>query len=173
MKNKITHIFSVLMVCIMAVSLTACGEEITLESRTVNGITLNVPSDFKAFEEKEGMQVATDEDSNATIIISPKADAEGVKASDYDQDSYQQANLTTYTDISFEKFDNKADIGGNSTLYAKFKGTTQNKVKVVVYNYVIFFEDGNCQSLFLSYADNGDTSLRTNIDNVTKSIKAA
>ena len=58
-------------------------------------------------------------------------------------------------------------------MYAKIKGTTEKDVKVVVYNYFIFFEDGTCQTIFLSFADDGDTSLKANIDSVIKSIKFA
>lgn len=90
---KIKHIFSALMIFAMAVSLTACGEEITLESRSANGVTLNVPSDFNAFADNNGMQMATDEDSTATIRISAKGDAQGVTASDYAQESYQQFSI--------------------------------------------------------------------------------
>lgn len=168
---KIRHIFSVLMIFAMAVSLTACGEEVTLESRSVSGITLNVPSDFNAFTDNGEMQIATNEDSTATIVISAKGDAQGIKASDYDQDSYQQAYLGTYSDVSFEKFNNSAELDGKSALFAQFKGTTEKDVKAVSYNYIIFFEDGTCQSIFLSFSDDADTSLKTNIDSITKSIK--
>ena len=171
MKNKIKHIFSAFVVFAMVVSLTACGEDVTLESRSVNGITLSVPSDFNAFADNNGMQMATDENSTATIVISAKGDAQGIKASDYNQDSYQQAYLGSYSDVSIEKFDNNAELDGNTTLLAQIKGTNDAGIKVVVYNYITFFEDGTCQSISLSFSADNDSSLKTNIDNITKSVK--
>lgn len=169
MKNKITHISSVLMVFAMVIGLTACGVE--LESRTTSGVTLSVPSDFNEFKDQSGMQIATDEDSTETIIISAKGDGQGIKASDYDQDTYQQAYLGAYKDVSFEKFDNAATVDGKTAIYAHVKATNDKDVKFVMHNYIIFFDDGNCQTVSLGYADNGDTSLKSNIDEVLKSIK--
>lgn len=77
------------------------------------------------------MQMATDEDSTATILISAKGDAQGVTASDYAQESYQQAYLGPYSDVSFEKFDNNAELDGKSTLFAQFKGTTALTILIV------------------------------------------
>lgn len=170
MKSKTRYIFSVLMVLVMAVSLTACGE-VTLESRTVNGVTLSVPDDFGEFKASGGVQMATDEDATAAVAVSEKADAQGFKAADYDQDTYQQAYMSAYKDVTFEKFDNNAQFDGKSALDVKFKATTEKGVKVTVYNYIVFFEDGTCQSVSLNYSDGSDSSMETSIDNVIKSIK--
>ncbi len=169
MKNKISPILSVLMVFAAAVSLTACGVE--LESRTISGVTISVPSDFNEFKDQSGIQTATDEDSTATILISAKGDAQGIKASDYDQNTYQQAYLGSYKDVSFEKFDNAATLDGKTAIYAQIKATNSKDVKFVMHNYIVFFDDGNCQTVSLGYADDGDTSLKSNIDEVLKSIK--
>lgn len=171
MKSKMKQIFSVVMVLAMVVSLTACGEEITLESRTVNGVTLSVPGDFGEFAANGAVQMAADEDSTAGIAVSEKADAQGFTASDYDQDTYQQAYTTNYTDVTFETFDNSSELDGNSALYVKFNATTSNDVKLTIYSYIVFFEDGTCQSVALDYTVDADTSLETNIDSVLKSIK--
>ena len=172
MKKRFTHIICMLMVFIMAFNFTACGS-VELESKTIKGVTLNIPSDFGEFKESDGISTATDEDSTCAIVISEKGDAQGIKPTDYEEDTYEQAYMGTYTDTSFVKFDNKAKIDGNPTLFAQFKGTNSKNVKLVVYSYIIFFDDGNCQSISFSYADKRDTSLEENIDSITKSIKIA
>lgn len=173
MRNKMKHILSVLMVFVMAVSVTACGEEVTMESRTVNGVTLNVPSDLSAFADVDGVQRAEDENSLATITISPvSGDTQGITAADYDQESFQQAYLGSYTDVSFDKFDNSFEIDGKSTLYTVVKATNPRNVKVVIHMYMVF-SDAGVQIITIFYSDENDNSVKTNIDNITKSIKIA
>lgn len=174
MQNKMKHILSVLMVFVMVVSLTACGEEVTLESRTVNGVTLNVPSDLSAFADVEGDQRAQDENSLASITVSQKNDdAQGITAADYDQDTFQQSYMGSYTDVSFEKFDNGAQIDGKTALYTVVKATNPRNVKIVLHMYMVFFDDGKVQNIVIFYSDENDNSVKTNIDNIIKSIKIA
>lgn len=42
---------------------------------------------------------------------------------------------------------------------------------MTLHNYIVFFEDGTYQNILFSYANDGDTSLHSNIDKVIKSVK--
>lgn len=77
MKKIITIMMAALLAVAMMIGLTGCGEETTLKSQTINGITLDVPSDFGAFTEKSGLMLATNEDSTASIAVTPSKDAGG------------------------------------------------------------------------------------------------
>lgn len=174
MKKQITIVISIIMVLTMLGGLTACGsKEVTLNSKTVNGITLDIPSDFGEFADKSGIQMASNEDSTATIAITANIDANGYTAESFDQDTYQQTQMSTYTDVTFEEYDNDATFAGSSALFAHAKGTTSKGVELQVYNYMIFFDDGTFQSIVFSFAEGGENSLKTNIDSIISNAKFA
>ena len=80
--------------------------------------------------------------------------------------------MGSYSDVSFDKFDNSYEIDGKSTLYTVVKATNPSNVKVVIHMYMVF-SDAGVQIITIFYSDENDNSVKTNIDNITKSIKIA
>ncbi len=171
MKKIITIAISALLGVTMMVGLTGCGEKITLTSQTINGITLDVPSDFGAFGEKSGLMLAANEDSTATIAITPVQDAGGGTADAFDQETYQSTQMSTFTDVEFVEFNNNTTLNGVPALYAHANGKNSSGVPLEVYNYILFYEDGTFQSIVFSFSADNDSSLEENIKTVIDSIK--
>lgn len=171
MKKQMKRIFSVMLAFAMVVGLTACGEEVTLSSKQVNGVTIDVPSDFGEFQDSGQMKMAKNEDSSANITVSERIPAQGMKPGDFDEVAYKEQQFSTFTDVSIEKYDNNAACDGVTALYAHATGTSENDVKLDLYNYIIFFDDDTYQSILLAYSSEADTSLKGNADTIMNNIK--
>lgn len=171
MKKQVKCIVSVMLAFALLAGITACGEEVTLSSQQVNGVTIDVPSDFGEFQDNGQMKMAKNRDSSANITVSEKIPAQGATPADFDEETYKAQQFSTFTDVSVEKYDNNATCDGNTALYAHVTGTSENKVKLDLYNYIVFFEDDTYQSILLSYSSEADTSLKDNVDIILKSIK--
>lgn len=151
--------------------LTGCGEDITLESKTTEGITMDVPSDFGEFKDQDGLKIAVNEDSTASIAVTPVQDAEGVTPEMFDEETYRQNQLDAYTDIEMLKYDQKAEVNGIPALYAHTKVTNDSNVKIEMHNYFLFYEDGTFQNIAVGFTRDAGSFLEENIDAVLKSIK--
>lgn len=171
MKKTSTIVLSLLMVFTLFLGLTGCGETITLASQSVNGVSLDVPSDFGAFAEKSGVMLAVNADSTASISIGAKGDAKGIAPSDWDSDAFTQYIIPNYTDVNFVEFDTTATVGGASAVYAHYTCKNTSGVPLESYNYILYFDDGTSQSVALSFNTDASTSLQQNIDTVKNSIK--
>lgn len=176
MKKLITSILSLLMALTMIFGLTGCGEEkVTLTNKTVNGLSFDVPDDFSDFVEKQSVMVASNEESTASIAVSPTGDAAGYAAEDWTEESYKEATLPSYADVSFIEFKTDASVSGLIAVYAHFTATSPNGVELETYNYLIYFpvDDGDplFQSVTFTYNKDGSTSLKSNIDTVKSSLK--
>ena len=154
-------------------ALTACGgEAITLATKTSNGISMSVPSDFAEFEEKNGAMIATNKDATATISISAAADGGGLTPADIDQATYQQQAYPGNNDVEFSAYDNAASCNGIPAIAAVSKLKNSNGVSVTAYSYLLFHEDGTIQGVSINYNTDVSSSVKDNIDAMTKSIKA-
>lgn len=175
MKKSSKIVLSFLMAATVIFGFTGCGEKkVTFTNKTVNGISLDVPDDFKAFEEKNGTLVASNEDSTASIGISKATEAEGLTVEDWTEDSYKETILTNYEDVKLVEFKNDVKISGKAVVYAYYTAKNDNGVDVEVYNYLIFSKGQDDSQTFqvitLAYNKDAKTSLQNNIDNVKNSI---
>lgn len=158
----------------MALSLVACGSDpVTLAPKTINGLSIDIPSDFGAFTEQTSGAIATNEDTTGNISVSVAEDAGGLTPADLDQDTYQQMALADATDVQFETYDNAADCNGIPAIFVKCTMKNANDVAVTMYAYILFHEDGTLQSVHIAYNSDTDNSVKANIDAITKSIKLA
>lgn len=166
-------LIALMMVLILSLSLTACGEEeAKLESQTVNGLTFDVPDDFGAFEDSDGnIKIAKNEDSTGVITLSERQDAEGTAASDWDEATFTEYILSSFEDLKVIEFSNSKSIAGAKAVYAHYSGKNSSDVEVEGYNYLIYFEDGTFQSIAFSLTKDADTSLSKNLTKIIDSIK--
>lgn len=176
MKKSKTIVLSFLMIFAMIFGLSGCGEEqIMFANKTVNGLSFDVPKDFGEFKEKQGIMVASNEESTASIAVSGTGDATGYAVEDWTQDSYKQATLPSYDDVKFIEFNKEATVSGFPAVYAHFTATNPNGAEVEAYNYIIYLpeEDGVpvFQSITFSYNKSAGTSLQESIDEVKSSLK--
>ena len=127
----------------LVLALTACGgPAITLASKTANGISLDVPSDFSEFAESNGAMIAASKGETASISISAAADGGGLTPADIDQDTYQQLAYPGSNDIEFSAYDNAATCNGIPAISAVCKLKNTNGAVVTAYSFLLFHEDG-------------------------------
>ncbi|MEG0771524.1 MAG: hypothetical protein RR436_06470 [Clostridia bacterium] len=148
-------------------------DKIKLVSDTVNGMTLNVPDDLSEFVDTKGIMRAKNDAGTASIAISAPQDAGGGVPEAYTKEAYQSTQMTTYSDVTFLEFKNNATVDGASAVYAHAKGTNPNGVKLELYNYLIFFENGNYQSVVFVFSEGSGTFLEKNIQSIISSMKLA
>lgn len=133
-------------------ALIACGgEPVTLAARATNGISIDVPSDFGEFADKDGAMVAVSKEETATISVSAVGDGGGLKPSDIDQDTYQQQAYPVNSDVEFVDYDNAASCNGISAISAICKIKNSNGAAVTAYSYLLFYEDGTIQGVSINY----------------------
>lgn len=194
MKKAISKVLALSMAVLMVGGLTGCGEsdtalkdgepatsttgnsatgKVELVSDTVNGLTLNVPKDFSEFAEINGVMLATNDTSTASIGITAKKDAGGGVAEAYDQASYQSTQMSTYSDVKFFEFKNDVKVDGVTAVYAHATGTNPSGVQLELNNFILFFEDGTYQSIVLISSVGNETSLKTNMKSIIDSINCA
>lgn len=189
MKKTISVLMAILMVAAIAVGFTGCGaedtsaeggddtaaasEELTLESKTIYGLTFDVPSDFVEFSEEATGQIANNGIGTATIAVTAPKDIQGVKPADITEDVYIQTQMSAYTDVTVNEFDTEASIDGVPALFVSATGTTSQGMKVNIYNYMIFHEDGTMQGIVFGTDVSNETSVSANIDALLQSVTIA
>ncbi|HOB19276.1 MAG TPA: hypothetical protein PK830_05180 [Candidatus Atribacteria bacterium] len=176
MKKSGILVLSVIMALVLIFSLAGCGKEkVTLSTRTVYGLKFEVPDDFGEFEpNQDGIMLAADEDSTASITVSDITVASGHRAGSWTQESYQEAILQGLTDIKLIEFDNNVKISYLTAVYAHFTAKNSKGADVEVYNYLIYWpeEDGQAfyQGISFNMNKNADTSLKDNIEVILESL---
>ena len=161
------------MALIFSLSLVACGgEEITLQSQTVNNLTLDIPSDFGEFSDvAEQIKMAINEDSTATITLSERVDAQGVTADLWDEETFVENVLTGFGDLQVLEFNNTVTAAGTTAVYAHYTGKNSSDVETEGHNYFLYFDDGTYQSIAFSYITDKDSSLKQNLTAIVDSMK--
>lgn len=161
-----------LMTLTVALNLVACGgEEITLESRTIYNLTMDIPSDIGEFSETSSqIQMASNKDNTAVITISDRADAEGITADLFDEEIYS-ANMLAGENFQLLEFSNSEKVAGATAVYAHYSGENSGGVEAEGYNYMLFFDDGTYQSIAFTFTEGADSFLKENLTTVVNSIK--
>jgi len=176
MKNFSTIVLSLLVALTLTFGLTGCGEDkVNFTNKTVHGLSFDVPDDFCEFAEKQGVMVSSNEESTASIVVSPVGDAYGYAAADWTEESYTEATVPNHTDVSFIEFNTDATVSSLTAVYAHFTAKNSNGIELETYNYLIYFpvDDGDpmFQSIAFAMGKDADTSLKVNIDAVLSSLK--
>ncbi|MCX7615466.1 MAG: hypothetical protein N2Z65_06895 [Clostridiales bacterium] len=178
MKKALSIILMAALSLTLMFGMTGCGEEkVTLASQTVNGLSFNVPSDFGEFAEKQNAMVATSSNSTGSISVSVVGDAQGSTPADWDKDSYTKSAFPNCTDVTFVDFKTDASIAGSPAVFAHLTGKNSNGAAFECYSYIIYIsgDDGanTCQSITFTFGKDNDSSLKSNIDSILKSIAFA
>lgn len=162
-----------MMVLALTLSMVACGgEEITLQSQTVNNLTLDIPSDFGEFSEvAEQIKMAINEDNTATITVSDRVDAEGVTADLWDEEIFIENVLTGFGDLEVLEFSNSETAAGTTAVFAHYTGKNSSDVETEGYNFFLYFDDGTYQSIAFSFTKDSDSSLKQNLTAIIGSMK--
>ncbi len=172
MKKFFKHGVALLLAACMMVCFTACGdEEVALASRTVKGVTLDVPEDFGKFEKNKDIDngvVAKDENALANIVVTSPVDAQGATATDLKKKDFKET--FGFTDDQILEFDNKAKVGDLPAVYSHTVNENKKGVTTEQHLYYIFLADGTYQNVVLSYSKDEESSLSKNIDAVRNSI---
>jgi hypothetical protein len=164
---------ALMMALILSVSLIACGgEEITLQSQTVNGLTFDVPSDFGEFNDiADQIKMAVNEDSTATITLSERVDAQGITADLWDKETFIEAALSGMGDVQVLEFSNTASAVGSPAVFSHYTAINASDAPVEGYMYFIYYNDGTYQSIAFSFNKDGNSSLKQNINAIMDSLK--
>lgn len=162
-----------MIVLILSIGITACAKEnVTLQSTTVNGLTLDVPSDFGAFEDMEGqIKMSKNENNTSSIAISERIDAQGLKADSWDQQIFVENVISFFKDLQILEFSNAKTIVGVPAVFAHYSGKNASNVEVEGYTYLLYHDDGTFQSIAFSFTKGADTSLTQNITTIIDSMK--
>lgn len=171
MRKVISIAFAFSLVGMMMVGLTGCYEEVTITTRTANGITIDVPSDFGEFKNTNNVMIVTDENSYASIGITVAADSQNTSVTDWTKENYQENALKSLTEVIIIEFDNTAKIGETPTLFIHYTAKNTKEVSVDGYNYLIYLPDGKFQSVTISFDTNSNNKLKDNPATIKTSIK--
>lgn len=166
-------LLTLMILLILSLSLVACGgEEITLQSQTVNGLTLEVPSDFGSFEDVEKqIKMAKNADSTSTITISERVDAQGLTVDSWDEKTFAENVLTGLGDLKILEFSNTKTIAGVPAVFAHYYVKNKSNVEVEGYNYFLYHNNGTYQSIAFSFTKGADSSLTKNLNKIIDSMK--
>ncbi len=166
-------ILALMIVLAISLSLTACGgEEVTLQSQTVNNLTLDVPSDIGEFTDvSDNVKMAYNDDSTAGITISGRVDAQGITADMWDEETYTTTVLSEFGDLQVLEFSTSETVAGSSAVYAHYTGKNSGDVEIDCYNYMLFFDDGTFQSVAFNFTKDADSYLKKNLSQVIESMR--
>lgn len=166
-------LLTLMMVFILSIGIMACAEEkVTLQSTTVNGLTLDVPSDFGAFEDVEGqIKMSKNENSTSVIAISERVDAQGLTADSLDQQTFVENVLSSFEDLQVLEFSNAKTIAGVPSVFAHYSGKNTSNVEVEGYTYLLYHDDSTFQSIAFNFTKGADSSLTQNITTIIDSMK--
>ncbi len=158
---------------IISLSLTACGSnEVTLQSKTVYGLTLDVPTDLDEFSNvSDRVKAAYNSDNTAGITISDRVDGGGITADFWDEETYIENILAEFDGLQVLEFSNSETVAGTKAVYAHYEGNNSNDVEVEAYNYMLFYDDGTFQSVAFNFIKGEDSFLKKNISKVIESIR--
>ena len=168
------------MVLTVLLGLTGCGEEkagekVTLSSKTVNGLSFDVPDDFKDFTETQSVMLSTNEKSTASIVVSGELDLMGIRPEDVSKEYYTQTIIPNYTDVNFIEFKTDVVVSHTTAVYAHFTTKKADGLEVEAHAYLIYLPvddgDGKMQSVMFSFTKDTESSLEANIDTVKSSLK--
>lgn len=189
MKKFLSVLLTLALVLTMALTLVACGggeepegpenpetpdgEEVTLVNKTVNGVTLDVPSDFADFAETNGIMIARNPDGQASIGITGHMDGQGASPAAYTEENYQSSQLASYTDVVFVEFNNAIAVDGVPAVYAHCTAVNSKGAKIECSNFLLFFEDGTYQNIVMVWSTQVASSLADNVVDITGSMKIA
>lgn len=176
MKKSSTIVLCLLMSFTMLFGLTGCDKEkVVLTNKTVNGLSFDVPEDFKDFEETQEVMLSKNEDSTASIVVSKELDMMGILPENITQEYYQQTVIPNYTDVNFIEFKTDVAVSNTTAVYAHFTTKKADGLEVEAHAYLIYIPvddgDGKMQSVMFSFAKDTESSLEANIDAVKSSLK--
>jgi hypothetical protein len=192
MKKSSTIVLSLLMALTMIFGLTGCGEEessssgknesslsgeekVKLSTKTVNGLSFDVPDDFGDFAETQGVMLSTNEESTASIVVSGELDMMGRRPEDISKEYYTQTVIPNYTDVNFLEFKTDVTISYSTAVHTHFTAKSASGLEVESYTYLIYLPvddgDGTMQSVMFSFTKDAENSLKANIDAVKSSLK--
>lgn len=158
---------------LMVFAVAGCGsseESIKLETQTVNGVKIAVPTDMPSFKKNDdGDKESQDKDNTASITVSNVEDAGGDTPSDIDE-SFIDDMGKDLKNFKILEFDTDKKINDVDTVYAKVSGKNDNKANIVMDIYLFFYADGTAQSVMIVYSKGNNTSLEKNIKKINKSI---
>ena len=186
MKKSITTILSMLMVLSLIFSLAGCGEEaasnseeekVTLSNKTVNGLAFDVPDDMSEFADTNGVMIAKNEQSTASIAVSGELDLMGRRPEDVTKEYYQETVIQNYADVNFLEFKTDVEVSYTTAVYVHFTAKNSSGLEVEAYAYLIYLPvddgDGKMQSVMFAFTKDANNSIKANIDAIKSSLKFA
>jgi len=174
--KKTSKIFlSFIMAATVILGVTGCSEEkVSLTNKTIHGVSIDIPDDFKDFTEKDGAMMATNEDSTASISISPVEDINDVPVEVWTEESFEEAMLSAYSESKLLEFKSNTKISGLTTIYTHYTVKNANDVDTEAYTYIIYHNEETgketAQIITLAYNKNNKNSLQDNIDAIKSGI---
>lgn len=172
MKKIITALISVAMAAAMLLSLGGCGDS-TLVTKTSNGISLSVPSDYEEFKSNSSGYTAAGPD--ASITIGNPINVQTGTSADITQELIESQFSQKYTDFNITEFDNNYAIDGGTSVFIKYTGKAVSTGDNLDAYYLIFFaSDNNAYHCFITYkSDSTSCSTAKYAMDIIKSIKLA
>lgn len=153
-----------------AASSTASSAEATLVRKSVNGITLNIPSNFKDFADVgdgSGVMMAKD-GLGSNIVVQPRRDGKGAKPSDMTKDLYAKSIAEDEPGATIIDFKNNANVGGVPAVTGHESFDMSGK-KIESWSVEMYYADETIQNITITTKADGNP-LYKNADAIVKSI---
>ncbi|MEG0277007.1 MAG: hypothetical protein RR630_08250 [Coprobacillus sp.] len=171
MKKVFSIVLSLLMISIL---LIGCGSEkeetneVKLVTKTVNKVSISVPSDYSEFKDTDGFMAASG--PNASITISPVVEA--VDPSMWTEESLRELYADKYSEIVFKNIIRDVKVEGGSAIYVIFTSTAkEGGTKFDTRLVLLYTEENTMYSNYVAFKDGADCSTAKFADEIMKSMK--
>ena len=156
-------------------SATASNEDkAELTAKRFDGLSFKVPEDFGDFTETQGVKLATNDSSTASITVAENIDLMGRRPENIDQDLYQEIVIPNYADVKFVEFKNDVEVGYSTAVYVHFTAKNAKGLEVEAYSYLVYLPaddgDGSFYSVMFAFTKDADNSIKSNIDAIKDSL---
>ena len=169
-------IVSVGIASMMLLGLAGCSDDVsdvTLQTKTVNGVSLSVPSDFGEFTSSEGYMVASG--PNASLTISP-ATADDSTPADWTEQTIREALQSEYSSMTFKSVTKGKAPNGEQAVYASFTAKSSDTTDSTVYEVrlvMLFTDKGQLYINFIMFTEGDNSSTAKFADDIMKSMTVA
>lgn len=152
-----------------ALGLSGCSGP-TLQTRTVNGLSIRVPSDYSPFKDAGGYLLG--EGPNGSISISPPTEMD-MAATDWTEEALIALYSESYSNVKFRSFSNNNKIQGGMAVYGDFTATTSDNKDVDVRVAILHTDDGKLYANYILFLQGANCSTAKYADEILKSIQVA
>lgn len=158
----------IIVIILMLLGMSGCSQEVELKEQNINGVTLDVPSDYKKFKDENGLMVGTA--PNASITVSPLASTGGLKSSWWTKETLTNMYKNTYSDIVIKSIKSDVKKDNLPSIYANFTGKDKNGDNLDIHMVILYKNQKESLINYVMITLKDECSTSQFINEIIKSI---